>query len=131
VYNTGVQSVNEYADVHAWELLSIPQVDVMGSPDSSPSQPVELRILRIDYSPNWVASTGAEHVLVNGLLNGWLSKDRGRVSLTYRPAKIISMGFIVSTGVGVNLVLVCAFWAITAAWRLIRSGDRSEATNRT
>jgi hypothetical protein len=72
VYPTGQRSVEQYAHVIVRSLPAAPKVDVVGRPVVPPA-PTRLLSLATGFAPGWVGPSGAAHVEVDGMRNGWLS----------------------------------------------------------
>jgi arabinofuranan 3-O-arabinosyltransferase len=105
---SGTPTVNEYSQVRAIELPGLPQFFVVGTPDQ-PQQSLRLVVLRQSYSPSWVGPRDSRHVLVNGLLNGWLTDlSSRRLVVTYAPTEAISAGLIISAIAVVAVLLVAS-----------------------
>lgn len=64
-------TINRYADVHVVEVPSVPEFMLIADAPSSEAASQQLAILHESAHPAWTAS-GGTHVLVDGLLNGWL-----------------------------------------------------------
>jgi arabinofuranan 3-O-arabinosyltransferase len=76
--------------------------------DSSSATAASLTISDTGYSQDWVGPAGAEHVMADGMFNGWITmSDPGKsVDVHYRYAVLISTGYIVSVLGLLVLVLV-------------------------
>jgi arabinofuranan 3-O-arabinosyltransferase len=86
-------TINDYTDVNVLELPSLPRVDLVGTP-LSPQAPVALDVQHQGFSTGWKASRLNTHVLVNGLMNGWIRSDVSPPSEPrYAPSIILSWAF--------------------------------------
>jgi arabinofuranan 3-O-arabinosyltransferase len=118
---SGVRTVNDYADI---AVHSVPSTDLvlLGYPDGATSVATpQLLVLRETYSGNWIGPTRSIHVLVDGILNGWLLGQGGSgLSATYAPSELVSLGLWVSGGaLAVLLVL-----ALNLPLKHLRAGAR-------
>ena len=98
-------TINDYADVRVMELPLLPSLVFLGTPvtggDSS-----ALVVQHAAYSSSWHAPSGSDHVLVDGLVNGWLTSRADTVRIIYSGDAFIDIGIAVS-------VLVCWYcWAL-------------------
>jgi len=69
---SGSRTVTEYANVRVLEMPSLPSFALLADPDPRVTSPLQLALVHNSYSNDWQGSTPGEHVLVDGLLNGWL-----------------------------------------------------------
>jgi hypothetical protein len=95
-------SISDYALVRATQLNITPEyvAPLIGTP-----------VLTIDpsgYDPSWIGPRGGEHVIVDGLFNGWVTPDvpSGIVTVQYLHEQTIRIAYVVS---GVALALVTIF----------------------
>lgn len=72
---TGVRSVNDYASVHVLALPASPSLALIGKPLSSlaGADRARLQMNHESYDARWTASPNGQHVIVDGLVNGWLT----------------------------------------------------------
>lgn len=104
----GKFTTNDYANVKVLELPALPHVALVGSPRSAANANEHLLILHNSFSNLWNGPAGARHVLVDGLLNGWLYDPTAQATLTYAPAAWLEVGWIISTTLFVFLMLAGA-----------------------
>ena len=71
VFTPHTLTQNDYADIQVLDVAELPQVDVIGTPAGGATSQ-QLLTLNAGYSPAWTGPAGSTHVLVNGLVNGWL-----------------------------------------------------------
>jgi hypothetical protein len=100
---------NDYANFQVLEFDSLPQFDLVGVPTGR-SVSNTLVVQNSSYSVNWVGPADSQHVLVDGLLNGWLISDRKPLHVHYVPAdKIVAsrwlsiVGLVMTTGLGLSI----------------------------
>jgi hypothetical protein len=110
VYVPGTLTENDYADVQALELPSLPQFDLVGTPLIA-ARSSSLVIQHSGYSPNWRGPDGSSPVLVDGLLNGWHVSPRQAFVVSYGPSDgvlasfwITGLGLVVTLGLGLSLI---------------------------
>lgn len=90
------RTVNEYANVSVAEVASLPSLALLSSPQLSIAPSSRLVVTHSSYSPAWQASAG-EHVLVDGMLNGWLVRPGSKVlTLRYGPGTLVHAGQLAS-----------------------------------
>lgn len=68
----GTRTVNEYADLHVVEVPALPSLVLLGDPVSVAGSPLQLALVHTSFSNKWQGPANSEHVLVDGMLNGWL-----------------------------------------------------------
>jgi arabinofuranan 3-O-arabinosyltransferase len=79
------QTVNEYANVRAIEVQALPTLALLAKPDAEAGSTEQLVVLHDTFSNDW-ESTGGRHVLVDGMVNGWLLQPGSNPSVaTYWP----------------------------------------------
>jgi len=66
------RTVIDYADIRVLETSALPTVALLQDPTSQTLRSVDLAVVHSGFSTAWRASPRGEHVLVDGLLNGWL-----------------------------------------------------------
>ena len=90
---------------------------VIGYPDQAVVGDNKLLVLRESYSDSWVGPTNSRHVLVDGMVNGWLVPNRS-VPLTtyYGPSTLVSLGSWISVAGSVG--------AAAIAWTLLPTARR-------
>jgi arabinofuranan 3-O-arabinosyltransferase len=83
------RTVNEYANVRVVEQRGLPRFVLLADPMPQPTTSLQLFVAHSSYSTQWQGPTNAEHVLVDGILNGWLVPS-GSPSFTpyYRVANV-------------------------------------------
>ncbi|MBV8193913.1 MAG: hypothetical protein JOY80_00140 [Candidatus Dormibacteraeota bacterium] len=110
-------SANEFARVRALELPSdAPLLDVIATPDRVASDPSPLMASDQAYDARWTAP--GEHVLVDGLFNGWIGlSSESANSIVYRPSSLIRVSYIVSAA---SVALVSAAVMARWLWRVVR-----------
>jgi len=68
----GSPTVSEYAGIRALELPALPKFALVGEPAPNVVPNVRLALTHSTYSNDWQSSIGGDHVIVDGMLNGWL-----------------------------------------------------------
>jgi arabinofuranan 3-O-arabinosyltransferase len=103
------RTVNEYANVSVVEVSSLPRVALLGNPLSFVRPPVRLVLLHTSYSDLWQGSVG-KHVIVDGLLNGWLVPPQSTsFAANYSPEGVIDGARWVSVAV-LLAILIVVLW---------------------
>lgn len=90
VYSDGapgaLQTVNDYADVTVLEFPVVPSVALVGIPDAPSPHPQPVLVQTTSFSRFWAGPPGASHVLVDGMVNGWI----GAQTTDARPAYVLA-----------------------------------------
>ena len=117
----GPPTVNDYADIAVYSVPSTELV-LVGDPAVTTGGPtIQLLVLRESYSENWSGPSRSQHVLVDGMMNGWLLAQPGAgLSVTYTPTGLVTFGLLVS-GAGLIgiLILVVTLFPLKDCWALI------------
>ncbi len=84
----GQTSQYDYASLIVRSLPEAPAVDVIAAPNSFAS-PSTLDSLESGFGPGWLGPTGARHVELDGLTNGWIwpKSVRGATKASYSPIR--------------------------------------------
>ena len=107
----GPRTVNEYANAGVVEVPSLPSLALLSNPMLPASPASRLFIDYSSYSEAWTGSEG-KHVLVDGMLNGWLVPSRSTgVAVHYAPGKEVQM----SQWASLAILLATLLWA-TRPW---------------
>jgi len=114
-------TVADYAQVRIVETPSIPELDVVSTPISPNPRPY-LKKTFDGYSMGWQGASGDEHVLVNGLTNGWLLGAASKGPPRYAPETAVDIGFATA---GAAAILDMAILALALRRTTLR---RSRAT---
>lgn len=114
------RTINEYADVRVLEVAALPNLYVLAEPRSAPQ--TKLLLFHDTFSTKWQGPSGSQHVLVDGLLNGWLLPVASQASsATYWPARLLLAANATSL-VTLMTILALAIPRLTGAFvRLRRS----------
>jgi hypothetical protein len=88
-------TANDYADLKVLEVPALPQLDLVATPVGGARAP-ELAVGQTSYSSSWRGPNGSTHVVVDGLLNGWLVRDSRAVVVSYSGDEIVRASFAVS-----------------------------------
>jgi hypothetical protein len=117
----GGHTVAEYASVRVIELSTLPDLVLLSTPVGQPGGGPRLAVLHNSYSDAWVSNEG-RHVLVDGMLNGWLIGPGSKQFRTwYGPGG----AFMGAQWVSLSTLIVVIV-AFTAVWthRLIERNIR-------
>jgi hypothetical protein len=118
-------TISEYADVHVMELPSLPQVVLVGRPDGGVPSRLALTVLKEGFSRRWQGPQGSNHVLVDGMLNGWLGPEPRSAIIRYSASRAMALG-VLASGVG----CVCALCLLLVAWLASRGRPGMNASVR-
>jgi hypothetical protein len=100
------RTTNLYAAASAVEIPSLGQPAIMATGLSAETSSY-LLTYHTSYSAAWDGSPGGTHVLVDGLVNGWIvNREVGRFAVQYRPLALITSSFVISALVLVLLLTV-------------------------
>jgi hypothetical protein len=90
------QTISEYANVQIREVAARQTWVLLGTPRLTPSDTPRLVVDESTFSPQWESTIGM-HVLVNGMLNGWLTPPQGALARPFfLPATVIAVAQWVS-----------------------------------
>jgi len=91
------KTTNEYAAVTVVEVASLGQPAIIATRSKGMANSEYLLTYHTSFSSAWHGSPGGTHVLVDGLVNGWIVKaDVGRYTVSYSPEVVIAAGFLIS-----------------------------------
>jgi hypothetical protein len=83
----GETTVVEYADVRIFEVPILPSLVVLSSAESSMVSPPRLVTSQSSFSAQWQGPHEGKHVLVDGMINGWIIPDGSAAYVPYyKPA---------------------------------------------
>ena len=86
-------TVAEYALVSVTPVAAPSVLDLVGTPVARPSAHPSLLVQPQAYSRRWTGPSGSRHVLVDGLVNGWLERGRPRRGpVAYPAARLVRLG---------------------------------------
>lgn len=117
---SGYHTIDEYADLQAIGLPTAAPIAVRSTPAHS-SKALFLSTNGQAYSPHWTALPPAQHVLVDGVTNGWLASSSVRYS--YSPAGKLEIVQWTSAIVGVLLAFVLLISRAASRRRRRRAGQ--------
>lgn len=121
---TSHEVMAEYADVR---LVTVPQavadlavLALVTPPPPGPSN--HLLVSHTTFSGDWSGPANADHVLVDGLLNGWLSRSEEITaaevaSVKYSPQTLVASSFATSAVAAAMLSLVAVGGLCRRRWR--------------
>src|SRR6266566_2844524 len=114
----GDQTTVEYANVQVIEVPTLPSFYLLSDPPSESTASVELAIIHNTFSESWHASPRGQHVLVDGMLNGWLIPTGSTGFYAYySPRDIFRDAQWVSTVALVMMIVGIVGWAISGLIR--------------
>jgi hypothetical protein len=122
-YRPNSLTQNDYADVGAVELGSLPEYDVLASPVSA-AKGSRLVVEHSSYSGNWQGPSGSRHVMVDGLTNGWVLSDSRSFIATYQPDGPVRLSFVAST---LAVMITLGLAASLIPWQPLLSSVRRRA----
>jgi hypothetical protein len=120
LYSNGTGSgptVNDYADVMLYNIPDLPHVFLVGTP--VPRSPLSMVVQRDSYDGDWSGPPGSQHVVANGIENGWVgSGPPAAASISYKPTSYFRVANYTSLG-GAGLLLLLVV-LVSPAPRYIR-----------
>ena len=124
----GSRTVNEYSDVRVLEVPALPTFALLSDPEGQPSPSVQLGLAHSSFSTEWQGSISGKHVLVDGMLNGWLIPiGSNAFSTHYTPANAFQTAQWVSLAALLTILLIPAWpWAagqLRRSYSQTRRGD--------
>ena len=116
----GDPTVAEYANVQVSEVPGLPSF-VLLHDLGQPTPPVHLVVMHSSFSNQWKSNVG-EHVLTDGMLNGWLVPSGSRLlEASYGPANELTLAQLLSVIAGlVALGILVWPWASGRFRRIVR-----------
>jgi hypothetical protein len=124
------RTINDYANVSVVAVQSLPHLALLGMPDGSNAASPRLVVDHTTYSDAWQGSPG-KHVLVDGMLNGWLVPPRSTAFTTsYAPSPLIQAAQWVSLLVLMATLLIATRVPLNTAWHTIGRFVRAAMTTR-
>jgi hypothetical protein len=111
---TGSQTVDAYASISAWSVTNTQPLAIVATNSFGGYHPPMLTIANSTYSSIWSVSSAAQHVLVDGMTNGWLSSNGVRVSPQLTTAYVYVVAFAVSSIAGMIFVVLASSLVISA-----------------
>jgi hypothetical protein len=82
----GSETVSEYANVHVLGVPALPELALLSTPQDPILPSVQLALLHNSYSSLWQGPVSGRHVVVDGMLNGWLIPSGvSKFSVNYTP----------------------------------------------
>jgi arabinofuranan 3-O-arabinosyltransferase len=108
-YRTANRTVDLYAGIRVLELPTLPSLAVLANPTTPQSASPHLVVAHNTFSPHWQGPRGSSHVLVDGLLNGWLVPPGSTLGpVTYEPTNTFRNAGFLSLGTTLILALIAA-----------------------
>jgi hypothetical protein len=108
--NSKAPSQADYGNVEALELASLPQLDVLAIP-ARLSDSLQLEIHHSTYSTSWNGPSRSHHVLVDGVMNGWLVARGQPLIAQYSYAGVVRASFVGSVA-GLVFILVLVAYSV-------------------
>jgi hypothetical protein len=110
----GQQTINEYADVRVIEVPTLPSFALIGEPHLQATQPTRLFVTHESFSTQWDGPPNAQHVLVDGMLNGWIDRQTSHSFIaSYAPSPAFSAAQWTSLVSGFAITLWLTFqWIV-------------------
>jgi hypothetical protein len=85
------RTINDYSDIGVYAVTRT-NIAIVGRPETGRLDQ-RLVVLHESYSDQWMVSSKAKHVLVDGMVNGWLvGSTTKKVTLTYQGSILIAIG---------------------------------------
>jgi arabinofuranan 3-O-arabinosyltransferase len=107
---SGSRTVNEYADVRVVEVPALPSLALLADPEPTAASPLQLAVIHSSFSSNWQGPVKSEHVLVDGMLNGWLVPTGSHgFTASYMPTTAIRVAEWISIA-GWLLIILLLTW---------------------
>jgi hypothetical protein len=121
-YGQEGRTINEYADVRLVEVPDLPSLALLADLGDQPAATAKLAVVHSSFSAEWQGSEG-EHVLVDGMLNGWLIPPQSDAfSVHYKPAGALQAAEWLSlVALFVIAFLPFSSWTVRVASRRIGS----------
>ena len=105
---SGGPTINEYADFKAVNVPELPPLAIVATPKVVAPDFKVLMTNGDTYSRLWQGPPGSQHVLVNGMTNGWIVHAARGPKETYRPAIVEKSASVFSLAAGLGIVVLMA-----------------------
>ncbi len=102
---------NDFANIQANYLPDL-RVALVGTPTVPAASGTQLLITHEAFNSGWSGPPASEHVLVDGLYNGWLGRSLRAGAIHYRLTPIVRAGATLSALSATIVVLVTAAWLV-------------------
>jgi len=118
----GFPAIAQYADVSVHLVLQDGRPVLIGYPAVvSPAVAPGLVVSKQGFSAEWSGPSGAQHVLVNGLRNGWIVVDQSRAVVDYKAVYMPTQRFVeaemLSLVIAASVVSVLVLMTMAEWWR--------------
>ena len=111
VYTAGALTSNEYSDIVVRRAPVALQPVVVATPRSHERPAPALYTVGESFSPDWIGPPGDQHVVVDGLRNGWLGPNSSNDPLRFGPTSWYLLSRVASLiAAGLVLVLALSLW---------------------
>ena len=123
------RTINEYSDVRVLEVPALPTFALLSDPEGQAPPSVQLGLVDSSFSAEWQGSISGEHVLVDGMLNGWLIPiGSNAFSAHYTPANAFQTAQWVSLAALLAILLIPAWpWAARQLRRSYSQAKRRDS----
>jgi hypothetical protein len=107
----GSRTIVEYAKIQAIELTAIPSLALLAAPNPHTVTRIQLVVVHNTFSTAWKGSIESGHVLVDGMLNGWILPEGGLqgFSTTYQPGNAFRFAKWTSCVVLLGILLLALY----------------------
>lgn len=124
---SGNATVNEYADVSVQSLPTVSRLVFLLNPAQTiQSHPLRLVTRDSTWSSDWNTKSDANHVLVDGMRNGWLLRGSfatSSFSTYYAPRSQLLLAYLISLVIALVAIVATLFIVVRGVVRL--AGDKS------
>jgi hypothetical protein len=104
------RTINQYADVRVVEVPALPSLALLADPEPQNASSTQLAVIHGSFSSQWQGSIDGKHVLVDGMLNGWLIPATSNAfSAHYKPVNALRAAEWISLGAFL-IILVILVW---------------------
>ncbi|HEV2029126.1 MAG TPA: hypothetical protein VGS16_11455 [Candidatus Dormibacteraeota bacterium] len=112
----GHRTINQYANISIVEVSQLPNLALVADPDPANASSAQLVVSHSSFSADWQGPIGAKHVLVDGMLNGWLiPKGSNTFSAYYTQANAFLAAALVSLAT-LCVILIIVAWSSASRW---------------
>jgi len=114
----GVRGTSAFAAVGVRSISVSPPLAIVATARGRSPHPPSLTTADSTFSSAWTVRAPAQHVLVDGVANGWLSDASGPLAPRDTTAPLLAAGLVLAVaGAGATLVLAATV-SISALWAL-------------
>jgi len=122
----GTRTTDAYAAISIRSAVKVAPLVFVATDTQVAAHPPVLTTDDATYTSLWAVHTRAQHVLVNGMTNGWLTETPRNLNPQDTVSSIFAVGYVLSIvgGFGAMILAASIFTGSLLAWRPRRTSTR-------